>query len=429
LPKDVYFVERVSNKPKFFWQRGSSLSPLNQLVFGESYYTKEGPYPRIRRKSKTILLKDMFNLEEVGRDGNYVYMKNKDGSNVLRYNVKEFYSKRYAAAVVLRLIYLGEGSEKMYGKTITTVTKSLQIEVSVAEKKVSPPFTESPKNETNTTNKTSLGIMGIVPNIYQQIKNETNTTNDTLNGWNKDNDASKLDIKIGKAGSEKTIIKFKPSGDDEYKVEFENRIGQVYNFPFVSNENGDFKFGDDDNNLIFTEGKAIEIGDYFIVTSPGEKHKSSSHVIRWEGSDRFNDLAVGIRQGVLVVGGYKHTTMIKNINGKDYLAVDLNGDGEIKDGDNVGITTNNGGVINFYTDNKNVVRVKVLLGNSQASASFLIRPIEGNELDLRGGFYFNEFDSVSLDGFDIEDTVIYNAKAGSDEMTMIYFSKNFFAGK
>ena len=55
-----------------------------------------------------------------------------------------------------------------------------------------------------------------------------------------------------------SVIKLDPQGDDEYTLEFENRQGAVYKIPYVTNEAGTFKYGDDDDDLVFVEANFSE---------------------------------------------------------------------------------------------------------------------------------------------------------------------------
>lgn len=55
-----------------------------------------------------------------------------------------------------------------------------------------------------------------------------------------------------------SIIKLDARGDDEYTLEFENKQGTVYKIPYITNEGGNFKFGDNDKDLVFIEGNYTE---------------------------------------------------------------------------------------------------------------------------------------------------------------------------
>lgn len=57
-----------------------------------------------------------------------------------------------------------------------------------------------------------------------------------------------------------SMVKVEPRGNDEYKLEFENRQGTVYTVPYVTNQGGTFKYGDDTKDLVFVEGNYSESG-------------------------------------------------------------------------------------------------------------------------------------------------------------------------
>jgi len=182
-----------------------------------------------------------------------------------------------------------------------------------------------------------------------------------------------------------SIIKLDPAGDDKYNLEFENILGDVYRFPFISNENGVFKFGDDNDDLIMVEGnfaanmplnqQAFNIGllDYFILSDSGDTYDdtATSHIIRYNSLDtsqrqiQFDDGATGSRRFIyettnisgaigvaeIVFGGNTYTTYIANAStsgpygGNDNpLAIDQNKDGAIGR-DRIRITVNGGGII------------------------------------------------------------------------------------
>src|SRR3989338_8422372 len=59
-----------------------------------------------------------------------------------------------------------------------------------------------------------------------------------------------------------SMIKVDPSGDDEYNLEFENKQGTVYRVPYITNKGGNYKFGDDDKDLVFIEGNFSETTEF-----------------------------------------------------------------------------------------------------------------------------------------------------------------------
>jgi hypothetical protein len=186
-----------------------------------------------------------------------------------------------------------------------------------------------------------------------------------------------------------SLVRLKPSGDDEYRLEFENKAGKIYTVPYVTNENGIFKYGDDDDDFIFGEG-AITIDndpsndiynigqkDYFLLSNMDTAFDKTaySHIVRYASIDTsnkvltFDDLAVGTRQftyelqnsttsgdgqilgkASLVFGGNTYVAYIRNdTEGASHypLAIDLDRSGTIATSNEVRITVNGGGIIDL----------------------------------------------------------------------------------
>ena len=207
-----------------------------------------------------------------------------------------------------------------------------------------------------------------------------------------------------------SVLKLDPRGDDEYSLELENRQGAVYKIPYITNEGGTFKFGDDDDDLVFIEGNFTEgagnahlnitqvesgipafnigIQDYFLLSdttkntvtaeTSGDGYQESgfddtsiSHIVRYNSidtSDRtlsFDDEASGskeftyeslalangaaIGRADLVFGGNTYITYVGNITGSSNdnpIAIDMDADGTIDRG-KVRFTINGGGIVDF----------------------------------------------------------------------------------
>ena len=186
-----------------------------------------------------------------------------------------------------------------------------------------------------------------------------------------------------------TLVKVDPAPEnDKYLMEFENNLGSVYRFPFISNEAGVFKFGDNDDDLVlvegnFTEGlsldkQAFNVGvlDYFALTDSSDYYDDTavSRIVRYnsiDSSDRqvqFDDVATGSIKFIYepvnipgVIGRFvmnftntsseRYVVYIANATtsgpsgGNDNpLVIDQNGDGRIER-DRVQLTTNRGGII------------------------------------------------------------------------------------
>lgn len=168
-----------------------------------------------------------------------------------------------------------------------------------------------------------------------------------------------------------SVIKIDPQGDDEYRLEFTNQLGQLYRIPYLTNKGGVFKFGDDDDDLVFSEGFIntssnvnasnlffnIDPNDYFVLSKQESANATdetaTSHIVRYTSIDTSNnqitvdDLATGTREftysttGVgnstvtigkvnLLFGGNTFQAFINNNASTGFaLAVDQNGDGVI----------------------------------------------------------------------------------------------------
>jgi len=187
-----------------------------------------------------------------------------------------------------------------------------------------------------------------------------------------------------------SVIKLDPQGDDEYRLEFTNQLGQLYRIPYITNKGGTFKFGDDDDDLVFSEGYInisattnasglffnIEPNDYFVLSKQDSANSTDetavSHVVRYTSIDTSNnqvtvdDLATGTREftysttGIgnstvtigkvnLLFGGNTFQAYINNNATTGYaLAVDQNGDGVV--GSSVAFTSATAQGPEFRTD-------------------------------------------------------------------------------
>jgi hypothetical protein len=145
-----------------------------------------------------------------------------------------------------------------------------------------------------------------------------------------------LDIKYeGLTDVERTDFEVVTSNDDKYKIRFTNLDGQQYTFPYVSYDSGKWKFGDEDDDLIFIEnGTTYNIGedDYFIVSNArAEPYKSVTNVLRYDDYDdntqtvEFKDVGTNnihkvtvtgatTGTGDLVVGGHTYDIMVNQTN-------------------------------------------------------------------------------------------------------------------
>ncbi len=172
-----------------------------------------------------------------------------------------------------------------------------------------------------------------------------------------------------------SIIKLDPKGDDDYNLIFENRLGQVYNVPFITNEGGVFKYGNDDRDFVFIEGFLSPSGngsthiptvgflDYFVLNNvesqynPNNFNNSITHILRYEGYEednhsnttlQFEDMATGtlilvdfnstnssngtMGYGEIVLDGNIFSFYVANVSqGIPPLIIDMDGNGDLSE--------------------------------------------------------------------------------------------------
>jgi hypothetical protein len=157
-----------------------------------------------------------------------------------------------------------------------------------------------------------------------------------------------------------SVIKFDAQSDHSYDLEFENVNGDSYDFPYITNKDANYKWGDDDDDFIFTEATTdvpatitdadyfIYEDDYFMVSDGATDNTSDTRVVsvlRYQSirtSDTkivFRDLAGdtlevsysgtpgpnGTAEGELIVGGESHRFWV-DADPFD-LAIDLDASG------------------------------------------------------------------------------------------------------
>lgn len=172
-----------------------------------------------------------------------------------------------------------------------------------------------------------------------------------------------------------SLIRLDAAGDDEYDLEFTNQEGIFFDFPLASAERGsaaladstaDLKYGDDDDDLWFTEFRVnatvvtapftsaagliggdfyISDDDFFVLSNcdiATADNTCFTHVMRYDSIDTtnrqltFTDLGTGTREvsydagtfiAELVVGGVTYRVGVNTTTGN--LVADLSGDGSI----------------------------------------------------------------------------------------------------
>jgi hypothetical protein len=78
------------------------------------------------------------------------------------------------------------------------------------------------------------------------------------------------------------IVDIKKSGNDKYRLQFENSVGLVIDVPFAYSGIADeVRFGDDTSRLVLDPRSVIEAGDYFILTDAN----SVTNIVQYAGAD------------------------------------------------------------------------------------------------------------------------------------------------
>jgi hypothetical protein len=214
-----------------------------------------------------------------------------------------------------------------------------------------------------------------------------------------------LDIKYeGLSEPESTEVKIASRGDDRYEMTFIN--GEEYSFPLLSNKDGTWKFGDQNDELVFVEpdnGGAFNIGnnDYFIVSNDRgatDADKSVTTVLRYVDYDtsestvelenvasgnsvsvKVTGTANGPGNGSLVVGGHTYKLGVNNVSASQpTLMVDMNADNDVA-GDAVKITAWGGLIIDLAAN----VEINASL-NTSSSAGTTLNNYVGDSLNLEG---------------------------------------------
>jgi hypothetical protein len=210
-------------------------------------------------------------------------------------------------------------------------------------------------------------------------------------------------------------IDFNARSDHSYDLTVTNLRGKEYEFPFITNKDDVFKFGDDDDDFVFLENNfnttamawrnpantvwECNVGDddYFALSEhniSNADYKDDSAVMRYEdidSSDRlltFTDQSSGESREVsyqadttdvellgtatnFVVEGNTYQVWICNTTGFP-LAIDLNGNGNwdvpTNGASRVGFTVNGGGTLDFADSTFSTTADNTAIGSGQALA-------------------------------------------------------------
>ena len=210
-----------------------------------------------------------------------------------------------------------------------------------------------------------------------------------------------------------TDIVFDAKNDESYRLKFVNSLNNEYSLDFITNKNDDFKYGDDDHNLVFSEDTAIEKRDAFILSNK-DNEKGTTYVLTYESIDmddkeiRIKDKSSGNSLEPLYTGTPgvdAEGTM--NIGGNSYdftvdadgnLNVDLNNDGDIS-ADQVKIVVKGGGILSLDSDLSD--------GTADLKLTTLAKQFDSNEddeiLEIQISQLANEEVDIDINGIDLEE--------------------------
>lgn len=187
--------------------------------------------------------------------------------------------------------------------------------------------------------------------------------------------SSRWDLEFkGLTKTDDTVFMLDPSGDQLYDMEFTNKDGDIYQFPFVSFTSS-FKLGDENHNLIFVEGSSssnynIRLNDYFVITTSNTKTGTSA-ILKYKSFDLTNNhlyledlengeitatfvetnVTGGLGEGFFSFAGQNYRFYAKNDSTGNYsISVDQNRDGNI-DGGEAKIILKGGGIVDLGSSN------------------------------------------------------------------------------
>ncbi len=244
-------------------------------------------------------------------------------------------------------------------------------------------------------------------------------------------------------------VLFAPSGsDDEYKISFKNNNGNTFtNIPFLSSK-GTFKLGDSSNDLVIQENTAIDINDYFILTSRNDK-TGNTYVLRYNSIDatqqslKIFDYSSSSEKTVsyqnsttagligtfeLNIGTVKTNGTISSASG-NALTVDLNTDG-IAGSNVVYIVTEGGGVLvtealagTTYTMNLRTESSQFEENSTDENIQFVFESRSGNKIGIQSTFTgitttTKDTDILGLSNFGV--SMKYTDQGGTEAENLLF---------
>ncbi len=210
-------------------------------------------------------------------------------------------------------------------------------------------------------------------------------------------------------------IRLNPTANSEYTLVFKNKAGDTISAPFITNKNGTFKLGDEDQDLLIQEGSSssfnIDKNDYFVLTSSNTK-TGSTYILKYDSIDTvsnityFTDLGTNSQksapltmnqsdmygEGTLNVGAMTAKVFVDDA-ANNPIAVDLNGAGGPDGATVVDIVTFGGGILDLttlagatYTINLKTEQSEFEENSSDENVQFIIESRSGNTIGIQNSF-------------------------------------------
>jgi len=263
-------------------------------------------------------------------------------------------------------------------------------------------------------------------------------------------------------------IKFVPTGNNEYKLTFNNKGNHILTIPFITNKDGTFKLGDEDQDLIILEGSDsnlnIDRNDYFVLTNKNDK-SGDTHVLKYEFIEpsaspptvTFYDYSADVNKpffysanstgsvtgsGTLTAGsggGAITSTFYVGSATNNPLAVDLNGNGNMDGSTVVDIVTAGGGILDLqqlsgttYTFNLKTERSQFEEATSDESNSMTIESRSGNTIGFQTTIgsltaYTTSGHRKAMTNYGAEIDMITSGSTDAETVTIKYPQEQVFA--
>lgn len=219
-------------------------------------------------------------------------------------------------------------------------------------------------------------------------------------------------------------IRIKPSGSDDYELEFVDGRGNKATIPLVNVPSGStLKFGDTDDDLIVQENRTIRKDAYFIVTDESDSDgERQSFALRYRGADdsaadnpilKFDDLGSGERlerpvsvatstatQGAVVTaqmgeiklggGTFRVYNASSHLSDDFDIYVDMDASGNAISQEMIALNTKDGARIDVRNDTASYVNISITTPNTDHFDDLAPTPILFNISGSSGEVRLNE---------------------------------------